>query len=393
MAISYYGSDISEHMSRTPEGYLICRDVPINRTGTQEYTAGELGLDGDPDRLVTVYRLEEDVFAPAALASLEGKDVTRGHPPEMLTAENHAGYSNGHMEHIRREADKTVADLIIKDPGLASDIENGILREVSCGYHCTFVPHLDGFKQVDIIGNHVAVVPRGRAGHEVAIKDAAAEAEKGRKYMSDFWKSVLTAFGMAAKDASPEELDAMVGTTASVLDADPTKVQDAEPAKEEVADEVVYKEQKGVDLGSKMDRLLELMEALTKKEEKPMSDEEDLDDLIEKLAGKGENEVSTPAGTIDAGCVSGPARDACVALLKKVRPVVAGIEDKATRARVTDALIGAIRTQDMTVAISKAATDAARVNANATNKNTYEQRCAASEDAYAALNPHKKKEV
>ena len=73
--------------------------------------------------------------------------------------------------------------------------------------------------------------------------------------------------------------------------------------------------------------------------------------------------------------------------------MVAGIEDKTTRARVTDALIGAIRTQDMTVAISKAATDAARVNANATNKNTYEQRCAASEDAYAALNPHKKKEV
>ena len=35
MAIAYYGARISPHMTRTPEGYLICHDVPINRTGDQ----------------------------------------------------------------------------------------------------------------------------------------------------------------------------------------------------------------------------------------------------------------------------------------------------------------------------------------------------------------------
>lgn len=95
MAVAYYGSHISEHLVKTPEGYLICYDVPINRTGTQMYTAGELGLEGEPERPVTVYRLEEDVFSPAALASLEGKDITRGHPAEMLAAENQASYSKG----------------------------------------------------------------------------------------------------------------------------------------------------------------------------------------------------------------------------------------------------------------------------------------------------------
>ena len=50
--IAYYGSKISEHMTKTPEGFLICHDVPIARIGQQEYFAGELGLDGDPDRLV-----------------------------------------------------------------------------------------------------------------------------------------------------------------------------------------------------------------------------------------------------------------------------------------------------------------------------------------------------
>lgn len=66
MAIAYYGARISPHMTRTPEGFLICHDVPINRIGDQEYTARELQLDGDPDRLVVVHRYPEDVFDPAA---------------------------------------------------------------------------------------------------------------------------------------------------------------------------------------------------------------------------------------------------------------------------------------------------------------------------------------
>jgi len=82
--IFYYGTQLSPHMDKTPEGYLICRDVPIARTGTQEYLARELQLDGDPERVVTVNRYPEDVFAPAALASFEGKDVTAGHPPEQV---------------------------------------------------------------------------------------------------------------------------------------------------------------------------------------------------------------------------------------------------------------------------------------------------------------------
>ena len=52
--IAYYGSTISKHMTQTPESFLICRDVPIARIGTQDYLARELGLDGEPDRPVTV---------------------------------------------------------------------------------------------------------------------------------------------------------------------------------------------------------------------------------------------------------------------------------------------------------------------------------------------------
>lgn len=232
MALTYYGSRISPHMTETPEGYLICHDVPINRTGTQEYTAGEMQLDGDPERIITVNRYPEDVFDAAALASFEGKDVTSGHPPENLTPENHAAYSKGHVENVRRAGDQTIADLHIKDATLISEIKNGIIREVSCGYVCNWEPDGAGYKQTNIRGNHVAIVPHGRAGHDVAIKDqAAGKAEKGSKVMSNFWRGFLTAFGEAAKDATPEQMEQVTNAAVKALDAAPAgKAQEAEPA-------------------------------------------------------------------------------------------------------------------------------------------------------------------
>lgn len=384
-------------MDRTPEGYLICRDVPINRTGTQVYLAGELNLDGDPEREVTVYRLEEDVFAPAALASQEGKDVTRGHPPEMLTAENQAGYSKGHLENVRRKGENTVADLIIKDPSLAADVESGMLREVSCGYNCNFEPYLDGYKQTHIIGNHVAVVPKGRAGAAVAIQDTAPEAEKGgNKHMNEFWKSVLHAFGMAAKDASPEELDKMVETTATALDAEPAgKAPEAAPAEEKPAEDAeTIEAPKGDDIGSKLDRILEMLEAKSRggEGEHRLHDESDIDEEIKRLLGKEEEGKSITIPVENDACMDDAAKDAAVAVLRKVRPAVAAIEDKHARAKVTDALLSAVRGKDVMGEIAKAAQDSARGAAEKTSKNTYETMCAESEAAYAARNPHKKKE-
>lgn len=409
MAIAYYGARISPHMTRTPEGYLICHDVPINRTGDQEYTARDLQLDGDPERVVIVHRNPEDVFDPAALASFEGKDITQGHPPENLGPENQAAYSKGHIQNVRRVGDNTVADLYIKDPGLASDVENGVVREVSCGYLCDYVPDGDGYKQQRIRGNHVAVVHQGRAGHDVAIKDAAPEAEKGRNYMSKFTRAILTALGMAAKDAgSDEELQNLVTTAATALDAAPAepvadpskgKAPEAEPAE----DVMVEKAPKGDDLGSKLDRILEMLEAKARggRGEHPMHDETDLDEMVEKLAGKAERRedpeaaVTVPAEEMeDVACMSPAAKDAAVELLKKVRPAVAAIQDRTERARVVDALLSTIKGPNMVGSIMTAAQDSARRASQEAKRTNYEKICTEAENAYAARNPHKmKKEV
>ena len=397
MAVAYYGDRISPHMTDTPEGFLICHDVPIARTGPQDYLAREMMLDGDPERIVTVQRHPEDVFEAATLASFEGKPITDGHPPENVGPENYSAYTKGHVQNVRRSGDYIVVDLYINDANLAEEVRNNVKREVSCGYLCSYVPDGAGYRQSNIRGNHVAVVPKGRAGAAVAIQDTAPEAEKGgNKHMNEFWKSVLHAFGMAAKDASPEELDKMVETTATALDAEPAeKAQEAEPAESKTAeDEMVEKAPKGDDLGSKLDRIISMLEAKSRggEGEHRLHDESDIDEEIKRLLGKKEEGKSITIPVENDACMDDATKDAAVAVLRKVRPAVAAIEDKHARAKVTDALLSAVRGKDMMGEIARAAQDSAKAAAEKTSKNTYETMCAESEASYAARNPHKKKE-
>lgn len=399
MAIAYYGSQISPHMDLTPEGFLICRDVPINRIGEQTYTARELGLDGDPDRAVIVHRHPEDVFAPAAMASFEAKDVTAGHPPEFINPENHALHSKGHVQNVRRSGDFTVADLVVKDASLVSEIRNGIVREISCGYNCRYVPDGDGYRQTNIQGNHVAVVLRGRAGSEVSIKDAAAEAGKGRKYMSKFRQAILEALGMAAHEAeSQQEVQALAATAAAALDADPTEAA-PQPSAEGAGDVMVERAPKGDDLGSKLDQVLELLKSLKEGEHKEerLHDEADLDGLLEKLTGEerepaGEKAVVIPVDAMADAAAAPAAKDAAVAILRTMRPIVAAIEDRAVRDQVANAVLSAVQDPGKLSAIDAAAASSAKKAADQSAATAYEQRCAESQAAYAARNPHKRQE-
>lgn len=386
MATAYYGTVISPNQTETVEGYLICRNVPISRTGDQEYLARELGIEGDPERVVTVHRYAEDVFSKEALASFEGKPVTSPHPPENVGPENFSAYAKGHVQNVRSNGENVIADLYINDPTLASEVRNGVMREVSCGYMCNYEEDGDGLKQTNIRGNHVAVVPRGRAGHDVAIKDAANEAEKGRKGMANLLKGILSAFGMAAKDAGPEELETLADATAETIKALPDENKDEAPVEEPAADEVVYKEQKGTDLGSKVDQLLAKVNELEKKLSKEdTKDEKDLDEMIEKMEGDPEAAVTIEAEDKTGEC----GNDSALELLKRIRPAVAKIEDKQVRSTVVDALLATFK-DSTTEKIVKAAQDNAVKNSQA--KDSEESRRVAQQAAYDSRNPHKAKE-
>lgn len=205
-------------------------------------------------------------------------------------------------------------------------------------------------------------------------------------------------FGLAANDAAPEELEQLtrdVSTVATALDAEPAaKAPEAEPAGDaaQASDEMVERAPKGDDIGSKLDRILEMLEAKARGE-RPLHDEEDLDDLIEKLAGEEtvakEKAVTIPAEEMADQLMEPGTRDAAVALLKKVRPAVAAIQNRAERARVVDALLSTIQGPDVMSGIVQAARDSAQKAADTARRTSYETACAEAQAAYAARNPHK----
>lgn len=399
--LAYYGTEISPNQTETAEGFLICRNVPIARTGEMVYQARELRLDGDPERLVMVHRAPEDVFDPAAMASFEGKPVTDGHPPENVGPENFSAYARGHVQNVRREGDYLLADLYINDASLASDVQNRVKREVSCGYLCIYTPDGDGYRQGRIRGNHVAVVPRGRAGHEVAIKDAAQEAEKGRKYMSKFTEAILAAFGVAAKEAATQdEINGLISTTATVLDADPSASAAPEPAATaEPVNDTAAAPAWAVELNGKLDKVLAAQDA-QKAEEKPSSEKE-LDDLEEQLSGgkesegkesEGKDAAVIPAGQAADACASSEAKDAALSIIRAIRPAVAAIKDTGDRARVVDALVESIKGGEVMDRLNQAAQAGARRAADAAKTTNYDKICAEQQAEYYARNPHKKQE-
>ncbi len=172
--MQYYGTRLSENISRRePEGYLLCLNVPVARTGTQDYLPEELSLPPGPG-LISVSRPEAEVFAPETVASFEGMPVTNDHPPDGVDIENSRRLQMGHAHNVRRgsgeESDLLLADLIITDPRLIDLILSG-KREISCGYTYELSEKNGQYIQRRIRGNHIAVVDAGRAGPRVSIKD------------------------------------------------------------------------------------------------------------------------------------------------------------------------------------------------------------------------------
>ena len=187
----------------------MCHSVPICRTGMQEYTPQELGVADTGGGVLKVYREEDEVFKPAAVASFEGKPVTDDHPPVGVNASNYASYTKGTVQNVRRgsgaDSDKLICDLVVYDAALIAKIDAG-KREISCGYECKYIERDDGtYCQMDIIGNHVAVVEEGRAGHDVSIRDAKTKPEGGKK-MAKKGSILHRMFAAFAKDAEPEEV-------------------------------------------------------------------------------------------------------------------------------------------------------------------------------------------
>ena len=170
----------------TPEGYLRvwCRAA---RTGTQLYRRA----DGSQTR---EYRPPEEVSSPESLSTFGMKPATWGHPPVLLDSANTKQFQVGYSGSQVRYNDGFVeVALVVTDQDAIEKIKRKDATEVSAGYKVDFDP-TPGFTpegeeyagiQRNIRVNHIAIVPRGRAGPEVRLlldrmdaADAVAESSE-----------------------------------------------------------------------------------------------------------------------------------------------------------------------------------------------------------------------
>ena len=372
--MQYYGTRLSENLSRRePEGYLLCLNVPVARSGTQEYLPSELGLSPGPG-LVSVRRPEEEVFSPEAIASFEGMPVTNDHPPEGVDVSNIRVLQKGHAHNVRRgsgaESDLLLADLIITDAALITAVLEGGKREISCGYTYELCEEDGQYIQRKIRGNHVAVVDAGRAGNRVSIRDRKPTNERRSCVMRSCVtkKSLSRVLARMAKDGDaetvaeiieemihPEEAapeggteggsaaaGSAVGTAAAAEEPRPEAPQSEKP--EETEEKNIIIDREGLaGLLERLDRILALLE--TPVTDSGLSAADPVGEALEQAAEEAEDpmtaevaaameEILDPVASVILEQAEGPeggsglpetlpAGDALRAALGAVRPVLA----------------------------------------------------------------------
>lgn len=160
---------LSEHKYKTPEGYLICTDAILARTGKQSYTKDELFQDGDNTE-VNVDRPYDEVMNAKTIASFENKPITFDHPDEDVNVGNYKDYAIGYVRDVRqgktdKGEDVILGNLVITDQDAINAIEQGDHTDLSCGYDCDIRDDGNGnYSQTNIRGNHLALCEQGRAG-------------------------------------------------------------------------------------------------------------------------------------------------------------------------------------------------------------------------------------
>lgn len=207
--------------TKTPEGFI--QDSPIiGRVGILEYRQ----LDGSIRR---EFRPPEEAFNPDSLASLKGKPVTIGHPGLVRSDNIKAVKPIGTvLTEGKQDGDFIRADMVIYSLDTSG-------RELSCGYSLDTeeTPGEWNGQRYDAIQrnikyNHVAVVPKGRAGPVARLNmDGSQEYE----YEEETRTMKLKLDNGIEYDAAPEVIAAY-----QKLQADSTGLQTKLDAMEAKAD-------------------------------------------------------------------------------------------------------------------------------------------------------------
>lgn len=230
---------------RTRDGYLAVR-AKAARTGVYDYAGSEV----DPENkhglrdtaIVKVLRDADTVFDPKSAHSFIGKPITDNHPTEPVTSTNWKDHARGTVMGAKWEEGGYLAfDLLLTDADAIAKVDAG-KRELSNGYSTDLqfgdFTAPDGTKcqarQTSIVGNHVALVDRGRAGSECAIKDRFAVCDALPSAILDsltkdtYMPKIVLVDGLSVDVANADTAEATIRTLITARDAANTKVSDLE---------------------------------------------------------------------------------------------------------------------------------------------------------------------
>jgi len=265
----------------TPEGFLVCQDVPVARTGEMYYAEGELVDEKTGKAVVTakngvvvITREEKELFNEVTLSSCIAKPVTIGHPMDWVNPDNYKDLAKGTMVNVRRgeggDNDLLMADLLITDREAIDKVLKEKIEEVSLGYDADYEEVEPGRGlQRNIIVNHIALVEHGRCGSRCAIGDQKTmswlDKLKAALKTKD-QKSIDEAMEEAEKEAkskdeeTEEEKAAREKAEKEAKEAEEKKTKDNEEAEKAKTNDSLAKALVGVtdtlkSIGSRLDAL------------------------------------------------------------------------------------------------------------------------------------------
>lgn len=313
----------------TPEGYLLCRDVPIARIGALMYGKGEVPVTADDTGLIIIQRGEDVLFDPKTIASCEGKPVTDDHPDDWVNPKNWKNLSRGSGHNVHRgegvDSDFLMADLLVTDKDAIEAVLAGKV-EISLGYDADYTEVSKGKgMQSNIVVNHIALVDKGRCGSRCSIGDSfmSKKTEKKKVSFADRIRQLVF-----TKDADEAEKLAK-----AVEDEDlelKTEDEEPEPEKTNTGDAAVNRQILKM-LKTMDSRLGALEKKKTKDSEDPEKKTEDDDDPEgEETKDGGDLTDAEKAAKLEEKGVQSYTGDALLDVLSRAEVLVPGFKVQTT---------------------------------------------------------------
>ena len=152
----------------------------ISREGVFPYAGWQVGNDEEPNKIFMVYRPYEELSNPETIKSFDGVPFIEEH--EMIGE----GFTpvddrpaSGTLYNIRAEEPDIYGDIVVYSESVKDSIANG-KKELSLGYLCyyekqkgIFQGQVYDYVQRGLLGNHIALVDKGRMGSSVRVQDSA----------------------------------------------------------------------------------------------------------------------------------------------------------------------------------------------------------------------------